>query len=359
LKELPKVYFERLLECSPDIVVAVDRKGTIIFYNDGAKQLLGYTAEEILGNPVSQVYPSVDEARRVMHALRSDENMVAGSIRNFECEFMNKTGERIPVALSGSIIYDERGREHGSIGFAKDIAELRIHEKMATMGQLAVGLAHEINNPLESLVNHAELLERYMRAKASQDDYQVEHDRIDAMKRELRHIQAIVERVGEMADAGNYGVVEYLPGKLMTDRLRSRRRRRADHRSGSLARQNHHRSRRRYRRMQFGSRHFDGRGLQHHHHAVRRRGVALPTRPRRRHGTERRGDAGHGRLRTIPGNQREVSDRAGGADDGLLLRQGPRAQTLESPRPLRCHLQKAHQTLPPSRTRRREVRLNV
>ena len=217
MKELPKVYFERLLECSPDIVVAVDRKGTIIFYNDGAKQLLGYTAKEILGKHVSQVYPSADEARRVMDALRSDENMVAGSIRNFECELMNKAGERIPAAMSGSIIYDERGREHGSIGFAKDIAELRIHEKMETLGQLAIGLAHEINNPLESLVNHAELLERYMRAKASQDDYQVEHDRIDAMKRELRHIQAIVERVGEMADAGSYGVVEYLPGKLMTD----------------------------------------------------------------------------------------------------------------------------------------------
>jgi PAS domain S-box-containing protein len=217
LKELPKVYFERLLECSPDIVVAVDRKGTIIFYNDGAKQLLGYTAQEILGKHVTQVYPSADEARRVMNALRSDENMVAGSIRNFECELMNKAGERIPAAMSGSIIYDERGREHGSIGFAKDIAELRIHEKMETLGQLAIGLAHEINNPLESLVNHAELLERYMRAKASQDDYQVEHDRIDAMKRELRRIQAIVERVGEMADAGSYGVVEYLPGKLMTD----------------------------------------------------------------------------------------------------------------------------------------------
>jgi len=217
LKELPKVYFERLLESSPDIVVAVDRKGTIIFYNDGAKQLLGYSAKEMLGQHVSRVYPSADEARRVMQALRSDDNMVPGSIRNFECELMNKAGERFPAAMSGSIIYDERGREHGSIGFAKDIAELRIHEQLETLGQLAIGLAHEINNPLESLVNHAELLERYLRAKASDEDYQIEHDRIDAMKRELRHIQAIVERVGEIADAGTYGVIEYLPGKLMTD----------------------------------------------------------------------------------------------------------------------------------------------
>lgn len=217
MKELPKVYFERLLESSPDIVVAVDRKGTIIFYNDGAKQLLGYASEEILGQHVSKVYPSAEEARRVMDALRSDENMEAGSIRNFECQLMNKAGEHFPAAMSGSIIYDERGREHGSIGFAKDIAELRLHEQIETLGELAIGLAHEINNPLESLVNHAEMLERYLRAKASDEDYQVEHDRIAAMKRELRHIQAIVERVGEMADDGSYGTIEYLPGKLMID----------------------------------------------------------------------------------------------------------------------------------------------
>jgi PAS domain S-box-containing protein len=217
LKELPKVYFERLLESSPDIVVAVDREGTIIFYNDGAKQSLGYSPEEILGQPVSKVYPSMEEARRVMAALRSADSYGIGRIRNFECELMNKEGEKFPAAMSGSIIYDERGREHGSIGFAKDIAELRLHEQIETLGQLAIGLAHEINNPLECLVNHAEMLERYMRAKASDEDYTIEHERIDAMKRELRHIQAIVERVGEMADAGTYGTIEYLPGKLMID----------------------------------------------------------------------------------------------------------------------------------------------
>ena len=42
---LPSIYFERLLESSPDIVVAVDREGTIIFYNDGAQQTLGYAPD--------------------------------------------------------------------------------------------------------------------------------------------------------------------------------------------------------------------------------------------------------------------------------------------------------------------------
>jgi PAS domain S-box-containing protein len=217
LKELPKVYFERLLENSADIVVAVDKKGTIIFYNDGAKQSLGFTPEEILGQHVTRVYPTAEEARRVMDALRSNDSFGVGRIRNFECELMNKAGQAFPAAMSGSIIYDERGKEHGSIGFAKDIAELRLHEQIGTLGQLAIGLAHEINNPLEALVNHAEMLERYLREKATEEDYGVEHERIGAMKREPRRIQSIVERVGEMADAGTYGTIEYLPGKLMID----------------------------------------------------------------------------------------------------------------------------------------------
>ena len=44
VRELPQVYFERLLETSPDIVVAVDREGIVIFYNDGAAATLGYSA---------------------------------------------------------------------------------------------------------------------------------------------------------------------------------------------------------------------------------------------------------------------------------------------------------------------------
>ena len=217
MKELPKIYFEKLLERSPDIVVAADRRGTIIFYNDGARQTLGYTAGEVLGKSVYMLYPTQDEAKRVMAALRSADHGGAGQIHNFECELMNKAGQPVPVAMSGSIIHDPRGKEHGSIGFAKEIAELQLHEQIAVLGELAIGLAHEINNPLESLVNNVEMLERFLRKNAGKGEYDAEHARLTAMKREMRRIQSIVERVGEMATEGHYGTIEYLPGKLMTD----------------------------------------------------------------------------------------------------------------------------------------------
>ena len=52
---LPAIYFEKLLESSPDIVVAVDYRGIISFYNDGARQTLGYATDEVLGQHVTRL----------------------------------------------------------------------------------------------------------------------------------------------------------------------------------------------------------------------------------------------------------------------------------------------------------------
>lgn len=217
LRELPKVYFERLLESSPDIVIAVDRSGTIIFYNDGARNTLGRTNESVLGHDVETIYGSRAEAARVMDAMRSEDHGGAGHVTNFETEFVDAAGNKVPVAISGSIIYDDRGRELGSIGFAKDIRALRRHDRQVTMGELAISLAHEVNNPLEIAVNQAALLERYLKEHASSEDYPKVHDRVEAINRALRRIQSIVERVGEIADQGAYETREYLPGRKMTD----------------------------------------------------------------------------------------------------------------------------------------------
>ena len=86
----PPHYLEQLIESSPDIVVAVDRSGTIVFYNDGAERNLGYTAAEILGQNVTKIYPSLEEARRVMAAMRSDDYGGPGKVKNFETVFLDR-----------------------------------------------------------------------------------------------------------------------------------------------------------------------------------------------------------------------------------------------------------------------------
>src|ERR1051325_8842892 len=99
---LPVQYFQKLVESCPDIIIAVDRHGTITFYNDGACQNLGFTSEEVLGKHVLAVYPTLEEARRVMAALRTNASQGIGRISNFETVFKTKKGENIPVAISAS-----------------------------------------------------------------------------------------------------------------------------------------------------------------------------------------------------------------------------------------------------------------
>lgn len=214
---LPLQYFQKLVESCPDIIISVDKLGTITFYNDGARQNLGFAYEEVLGKNVLEIYPSIDEARRVMGAMRADEGDGKGRVRNFETIFKTKKGEQIPVMISASIIYDDQGQEIGSIGFAKDIREIRRRDRLVTLAEIAIGLSHEINNSLEVLVNQTELMKKYVERVATDEDYIVETDRLQSIASQVGKIQDITTRMAKMAEEGEYGTTEYLDGKMMTD----------------------------------------------------------------------------------------------------------------------------------------------
>jgi PAS domain S-box-containing protein len=214
---LPVQYFQKLVESCPDIIISVDKQGTITFYNDGARQNLGFNSEEVLGKNVLEIYPTIEEARRVMAAIRAGDASGKGRVRNFETVFKTKKGDVIPVAISASITYDEQGNETGSIGFAKDIREIRRRDQLVTLAEIAIGLSHEVNNSLEVLVNQIELLRQYVRRVATDEDFIVESDRLEALSSQVRKIQDITGRISQMAEEGEYGTREYLNGKLMTD----------------------------------------------------------------------------------------------------------------------------------------------
>jgi PAS domain S-box-containing protein len=213
----PRIYFEKLIESSPDIVVAVDRQGTIVFYNDGAHKTLGYSQGEVIGQHVTLLYPSLSEAKRVMASMRAGQAGTPAMVKNFETTFRTKSGEEIPVAISGTIIDDAAGNPELSIGFAKDLRDIRRHERLATLGEIALGVAHEINNPLEIIVNNMDVLARYIERTASDADFVVESERLDSIYQALGKIRSIVDRIGEMAVGGQYDTREYLPGTRMAN----------------------------------------------------------------------------------------------------------------------------------------------
>ncbi len=230
---LSKEVLERLIARSTDIVVATDGDGKVAYYNDGASQVLGYASEEILGEYVARLYPDLDEAKRVMRIMRGPEGGGVGIASHIQTQFLSKRGDRIPVAITGTILYDDAGEEQGTIGFAKDLTEILKKDQLATLGEVAVGLSHEINNPLAVILNQAELLEHEVERLAGDADTSVESERIDAIRREVGRITGILDRLGQMVEAETYETVQYVGPARMID-LRGERETKADPRLQGL-----------------------------------------------------------------------------------------------------------------------------
>jgi len=146
-----------IVEYSCDAIYSSHPDGTITSWNRAAEQLYGYTAEEAVGSPVARLAPPErrDELERNLEILNS-----GGHVAPYRTERMRKDGTRCPILLSVSPLRNARGEMVGASAIARDISAemqseeaIRRSEKLATAGRLAASIAHEINNPLEALVN--------------------------------------------------------------------------------------------------------------------------------------------------------------------------------------------------------------
>ena len=166
-----KVFFQNIIQSSVDGIVVVDTKGHVLIFNEGMERLTGYTAEEIMNTGHLSTFYNIDTARENMKKMRSDQHGPAGKLNPTSMSIITKSGEEIPVTLSASIIRSE-GKEIGSVGAFTDMREilqmrkeledahlqLVQSDKIASVGRMAAGVAHEINNPLAGVLIYAELL---------------------------------------------------------------------------------------------------------------------------------------------------------------------------------------------------------
>ena len=146
-----------IVEYSCDAIYSTRPDGTITSWNRAAEHLYGYTAEEAVGAPVARLSPPErrDEVERNQEILNA-----GGLVASHRTERMRKDGTRWPVLLSVSPLRNARGEIVGASAIARDISAekqsqeaIRRSEKLATAGRLAASIAHEINNPLEAVVN--------------------------------------------------------------------------------------------------------------------------------------------------------------------------------------------------------------
>jgi len=165
-------FLRKIIQSSPNAIIASDMEGNIILWNSGAEETLGFKPEEVIGKiNIDQIYPK-GMARKIMDLMRSPEYGGVGVLKSYPMVHVKRNGEVVDGNLSAAIIYDAQGNGVATVGLFVDLQErlamerklretqeqLLQSEKLAAMGRLASQIAHEVNNPLYGIMNTLELL---------------------------------------------------------------------------------------------------------------------------------------------------------------------------------------------------------
>ena len=151
-----------IVDSSQDAIIGKNLDGIITNWNKGAEQMYGYTAQEMVGRPITTLCPKdrVDEIPGILEKIRRGER-----VEYFESVRLTKDGRRLSVSVSVSPIHDAEGKVVGASAIARNITaqkrveeQLRQSQKMEAVGRLAGGIAHDFNNLLGIVTACSELL---------------------------------------------------------------------------------------------------------------------------------------------------------------------------------------------------------
>ncbi|HKJ66902.1 MAG TPA: ATP-binding protein [bacterium] len=189
--------YKQIFDNAPDALITIDNNNRITSWNRGAEQIFGWKQGEIIGKSVSTLIPhdlmEVGELLCLAYGIKQ-----RGFVKNYETERLRKSGQRVLVQLTETVIPAE---DNSGISqraqILRDISELRINEnqmrqseRLATVGHLAAGVAHEVGNPLTSISSLVQVMER-------KTDDEFIHNNLKKIK---EHIGRITKIVRELVD---------------------------------------------------------------------------------------------------------------------------------------------------------------
>lgn len=191
---------QQYLNIAGVIIVAINEKGIVTLINKKGCDVIGYNEEEIVGiNWFDLCVPENEREERkdIFTRVMSGERKEAEDYENF---IVTKSGEHRFIAWHNTTLYDERGSIIGTLSSGNDIterkqAELELirTEKLASLGQLAASVAHEVNNPLAGILVYVTLLLK----KYDQNSLQAEgtQTQLLKMKKELERTSRIIKNL--------------------------------------------------------------------------------------------------------------------------------------------------------------------
>jgi PAS domain S-box-containing protein len=195
-----KDFLQRVIDSSVDAILSADLEGRVVLFNRAAERVYGRAAADVVGTNVQALYPegTSDKIQRMIRAG-------GGRIEGLKVEILDASGAAVPVSFSGALIF-EGDSAVGSVGIITDLREkmrmeqrlqqaqeqILAQERQAIVAELAGAAAHELNQPLTSVLNYATLLKRLLAAgtpaSAAAEVIEGEADRMAEIVRKIGKI---------------------------------------------------------------------------------------------------------------------------------------------------------------------------
>jgi len=192
----PPVSWEQILSNLDDGVVTVEPDGRIGFFNEAAEMLTEISSGATVGHPLEQIFKREPWLLDLVKKTRPPRQESARG----EGDFVTRWGRKTPVSVTASPLQDRQGLFLGTIMLLRDDKHRKILEedlkrtdRLALMGTLAAGLAHEIRNPLGGIKGAAQLLRRSGNGDPSVKEF------TDIMIREVDRVNQLIEQLLDLS----------------------------------------------------------------------------------------------------------------------------------------------------------------